>query len=401
MDKKKLVICAIFENESRYVPEWLAYHRIVGVEHFVLYDNGSTDDPARAIRNSPLAEHVTLIHWPQRSGQLAAYRHFIDIFAPGFEWAAFLDLDEFLLPLNGRNVGDTLDWLSSTSAVLVHSRVFGPGPWEEQAPGLVIESYDQRAADDFPANRHVKTIARCNELLDVTANPHEFKIAGPVFNTAGHLAPNIAMQEQPCYQNLVINRYHARSRQDWLQKTQHGGATFDHATSTPEAGSFDHLAAVCRVRDDTIKAFAPSVRRLLGLDPAASPTSGATSKSPVVPASTAPSPVAAAAKDVAAVSPGAPSGPEPQPAEAVYAPVEAAPGWLARGGDAQEHAGGLGLVFRDRSRPGEHWLAALRGAAAATIDPTFLLDEFDRVRDFPTDAEAREACDAALAQGPG
>jgi hypothetical protein len=79
--------------------------------------------------------------------------------------------------------------------------------------------------------------------------------------------------------------------------------------------------------------------------------------------------------------------------------VAAAPAWTARGADAQERAGGLGLVFRDRSRPGEHWLAALRGAAVAAIDPAFLLDEYDRIRDFPTDAEAREACDAALAKG--
>jgi len=94
-----------------------------------------------------------------------------------------------------------------------------------------------------------------------------------------------------------------------------------------------------------------------------------------------------------------PGEPPPQPAAAVFVPVEAAPGWLARGPDAQERVGGLGLVFRDRSRAGEHWLAALRGTAVAAIDPAFLLDEFDRIRDFPTDAEAREACDAALAQG--
>jgi hypothetical protein len=418
MDKKKLVICAIFENEARYLPEWLAYHHVVGVEHFVLYDNGSTDDPARAIRNSPLAEHVTLIHWPQRPGQLAAYRHFIDIFAPGFEWAAFLDLDEFLLPLNGRNVVDTLDWLSSTSAVLVHWRVFGPGPWEEPPPGLVIENYDQRAADDFPANRHIKTIARCNELLDVTTNPHEFKISGPVFNTAGHLAPNTAIQEQPCYQNLAINRYHARSRQDWLRKSQRGDATFDDGTANYEAGSFDRLADACRVKDETIKAFAPAVRRLLGLDSAASsapapapapaPTGpGPAVRAPVAPTSGTPAvrasvvPAAAAVTAQATMSPGARSEQSPRPAAAVFLPVEAAPGWLARGQDAQERVGGLGLVFRDRSRPGDHWLAALRGAAAATIDPAFLLDEFDRIHDFPTDAEAREACDAALARGPG
>ena len=82
------------------------------------------------------------------------------------------------------------------------------------------------------------------------------------------------------------------------------------------------------------------------------------------------------------------------------APVlrQTAPTWVARGQDAQERTGGLGLVFRDRSRAGEHWLAALRGVNVAGIDPAFLNDENERIRDFPTAAEACAACDAALAQ---
>jgi hypothetical protein len=242
-------------------------------------------------------------------------------------------------------------------------------------------------------------------LLDVTAKPDEFKLAGPAFNTAGHLAPNVAIQEQPCYQNLVINKYYARSRQDWLEKLQRGSATTDDASPQQEAGLLDRLAEACRVKDETIKAFAPAVRQLLGLDPAASQapeatSSGPAAQAPAVPAAAAPT-MTASILEPATAAQGARSEPPPQPAAAVIAPAEAAPGWLARGQDAQERAGGLGLVFRDRSRPGEHWLAALRGAAATAIDPAFLRDEFDRICDFPTDAQAREACDAALAQRPG
>lgn len=413
MDKKKLVVCAIFENEAPYLPEWLAYHLVVGVEHFVLYDNGSTDDPAQAIRNAPLAEHLTLIRWPQRPGRLAAYRHFIDIFTPGFEWVAFLDPDEFLLPLNSRSVVDTLEWQSNAAAVLVHRRVYGPGPWEQPPPGLVIENYDRRAADDFPANRHVKPIVRCSELLDVTQNPHEFRINGPVFNTAGHLAPNSAIQAQPCYQNLVINHYYTRSLQDWLAKLQRNDAMADATTPKEAAGLFDQLVEVCQVNDATIQAFAPAVRQLLGQDPAASLPQEAVTPQPVVPGSVAPGsgvPGSVAAAFTAAIleqraTESVGGRPEPQQWEASRVQVaaaasrdEAALGWVPQGQDAQERAGGLGLIFRDRSRPGEHWLAALRGAAVAEIDPAFLLDEFDRIRDFPTEAEARAACDALLAQ---
>ena len=73
------------------------------------------------------------------------------------------------------------------------------------------------------------------------------------------------------------------------------------------------------------------------------------------------------------------------------------PDWISRGTDAQEHTRGLALVFRDISRSGAPWLAALRGAAAGLIDPDFLLDDWGRLRDFADDSEARAACEAILA----
>jgi hypothetical protein len=38
-----IAICAIFKNEGPHLLEWLAFHNMTGVDHFVLYDNGSTD----------------------------------------------------------------------------------------------------------------------------------------------------------------------------------------------------------------------------------------------------------------------------------------------------------------------------------------------------------------------
>ncbi len=426
MDKKKLVVCTVCENEAPYLPEWLAYHHLVGVEHFVLYDNGSTDDPAQAIRSSPLAEHVTLIRWPQRPGQAAAYRHFIDIFSPGYDWVAFIDVDEFLLPLGSRKVADTLDGLRNASAVLVHRRLFGPGTWREPPWGLVIERNDRRADDDFPANRRVKPIVRCSALRDVTDNPLEFRINGLAFNTAGRLAPNTAIQAQPCYQNLVINHYYARSRPVRRAPSEPNTAATNATTPKNDAGLLDHLAAACQVQDTTIQSFAASVRALLGVAVAAAPPEEANRPRPAdsgsmgmaVPSApaVAPEPTAmpvavVASGEVPEPATAAPVQPVPQARGQRYEPetrrgaavsslLETTPAWVQRGHDAQERSSGLGMVYRDRSRAGEHWLAALRGAAVAAIDPAFLLDEFDRIRDFPTDAEARAACDAALEQSP-
>ena len=72
----KIAICAIFKDEAPYLLEWIAFHKMVGVDLFVLYDNGSTDGGPDLIRRSSFARNVTLIEWPDRPGQISAYRHF-------------------------------------------------------------------------------------------------------------------------------------------------------------------------------------------------------------------------------------------------------------------------------------------------------------------------------------
>jgi len=406
MDRRSLAVCATFRNQAAYLLEWIAYHRVIGFDRFVLYDNGSTDGGADLIRNSPLADRVTVIHWPQRPGQLAAYRHFIDIFAPAYDWAAFIDVDEFVLPLDGTTLQDALQRCAQASAVLVNWRVFGPAGHEEPAPGLVIEAYDLRADDSLPVNRHVKSIVRCADLLDVTQTPHEFRLKGPACNALGQEVPNVSLQQSPCHQGLVINHYYTKSRREWVAKMHGAGSAGDALAPRYTEDVFDHLAAACQVKDETIKAFAPSVRSLLA---------GAVAGMPL-PASVAPvaapepaGPVHANFAPVAApvsVPPrDEPTGCIPErstPAlQPAAVPAQAAPGiarWRPSGSDAQERLDGLALVFRDRSRPSAGWLAALRGRAAGLIDPDFLLDDSGRLRDFASDEDARAACETILAE---
>jgi hypothetical protein len=328
----RLAVCAIFKNEAPYLLEWLAYHIAVGVERFVLYDNASTDGGSALARRSRFAEQVTVIDWPQRPGQLPAYRHFLSHHAPHFEWAAFIDLDEFLLPLADASVPALLARMGGFSAVLAQWRVFGPSGWDTRPEGLVIESYHLRAADSVPVNRHVKTILRCADALDVTLNPHEFRVRGPVCDALGRPVRNIAIQPEDCHQGLVLNHDQTRSRQEWLAKIRRGSAMFEYSEPKYPADLIEHYAELCQTEDRTIMAWAPAVRRLLAEGPPA----------PRVP-----------------------------------------------------------FVFRDHSRPGAPWQAALRDPDDPFAAPERLRDATGRARDFPDEAAARAACETAAPRFPG
>ncbi len=104
----KIGVCAIFKDEAPYLLEWIAFHKMVGVDLFVLYDNGSTDGGPELIRRSSFARNVRLIEWSDRPGQVSAYRHFHANYAREFTWVAFIDLDEFIMPVAGSSIRDIL-----------------------------------------------------------------------------------------------------------------------------------------------------------------------------------------------------------------------------------------------------------------------------------------------------
>ena len=167
-----IAVCAIFKNEARYLMEWLAFHRMIGVDHFVLYDNGSTDNGAALIRRSPFARDVTLIDWPQRAGQLPAYADFIARHAKRFTWAAIIDTDEFIHPLDADTLRPLLPRYAGFSAVLLNWLLFGTSGHETSPAGLTIANYTRRMPEK--ANRHVKSLLRTRDLLGIQTNPHVF-----------------------------------------------------------------------------------------------------------------------------------------------------------------------------------------------------------------------------------
>ena len=42
--KYRLSLCLIFKNEAPFLKEWLDFHFMLGVEHFYMYNNNSTDN---------------------------------------------------------------------------------------------------------------------------------------------------------------------------------------------------------------------------------------------------------------------------------------------------------------------------------------------------------------------
>ena len=259
-----IAICAIFKNEARYLLEWIGFHRMIGIDHFVLYDNASTDGGPALIRSSPFARYVTLIDWPMQGGQLPAYADFIQHHARRFTWAAFIDLDEYIHPLETETIRPLLSRYDRFSGVLLHWLVFGPSGHDAAPDGLTIGNYLQRVPDGMPVNQHVKSLLRTRDLLAPHATPHTLRSIGPVCNTRGETVPAHAMHDPPCLDGMVLNHYITRSAEDWQAKVARGRADDPPGSNRPfPTQQFEHLTRDARVEDRRITRFIPRLQWVL------------------------------------------------------------------------------------------------------------------------------------------
>lgn len=130
----ELSIAAIFQNEGPYIKEWIEYHRMVGVEHFWLYNDNSKDNWKEEIQSYIDEGIVEVTDWPIPDFiffieyQRNAYRDALHKALGVTKWLALIDIDEYLLPTDESTVTECLNaHFSNASCVYVNWFHFGTG----------------------------------------------------------------------------------------------------------------------------------------------------------------------------------------------------------------------------------------------------------------------------------
>ena len=99
-----LSIAACVKDEGRYLREWIEYHLWAGVDHFYIYDNGSTDNTKEMLAPYIEGGIVTYHYWvagkvnPFRAGdrQVKMYKDAVARYRHCTKWMAIIDADEFM-----------------------------------------------------------------------------------------------------------------------------------------------------------------------------------------------------------------------------------------------------------------------------------------------------------------
>ena len=226
-------ICAIMKNEGKNISEWINYHKLIGIEHFYLYDNNSTDNTRDLCE--AYKDIVTYKLWDYKTPcQLDAYMDCVSLYKEDSEWIAFIDIDEFIvseIPLQ-----NLMEDYKDYSALGVNWLIYGSSKHESRPEGNIIDNFIYRSTEDFDPNRHIKTIANPRKIKS-TWNPHSFSY------TDGHcVTENKELIDYPLTPThssklIHINHYYCKSKEDFNAKQLR--ARVDIANAGYDMSDFD------------------------------------------------------------------------------------------------------------------------------------------------------------------
>jgi hypothetical protein len=271
--KPYLSVCGIYWNEAPYLREWLEFHRQVGVEHFFLYNNRSTDNHREVLAPFVDDGFAEIRDWDVFPGQLEAYADCLERHRQDSQWIAFIDIDEFLFSPLGLPVPEIVGEFEEHPAVGAHWCTFGDSGHDTKPPGLVIENYVMRSTE-VNRNWAIKSIVQPTRTVSAGNNPHYFEYDDhshavnenhePMTGALGRVVPHI--HENPVFERLRLNHYVTKSKEERRAKL---------ARPIAFNGKFKNAEHVMKrdvelnqVRDETILMYLPALKEELARLPA-------------------------------------------------------------------------------------------------------------------------------------
>lgn len=169
----KIAAVAIAKNEDSYLYEWLQYHLKLGFDEVFVYENNWRYVFKDAFEDDP----VHFIPFDGDVMQLKAYNTFIKEHGNDFDWAAFIDVDEFIVNNTSSSLKDVLERLQQFPQIGINWRLMGSNG---------LHSYDTFTSSvvkrftrgDKHLNKHVKQIVNLSwfkknlKPFPVFINPH-------------------------------------------------------------------------------------------------------------------------------------------------------------------------------------------------------------------------------------
>lgn len=207
----KVALVCVAKDEDNYIKEWVDYHIKLGFDHVFIFENDW---------NCELdSDYITKQSYTGRGRQVEMYNSFIQNNSE-YDWAAFLDIDEFLVLKKHKNVKDFILDYSEHNSIGVNWCLFGDNNLNsvENNNFSVIQRFTKKQKN---FDSHIKSIIKLSKNIGFS-NPHHpntkwvdtnFKINEGPFNVNGSI--DVAQ----------INHYFCKTIEEFNKKINRGRAS--------------------------------------------------------------------------------------------------------------------------------------------------------------------------------
>lgn len=229
-----LAVCAIAKDEGPYFKEWIEWHRRMGVGKFYIYDNESTDTTREVLKPYIDAGIVEYRYFPGYRRQLAAYDDCLERHRFDARWIAFIDLDEFIVPMKDESITAFLKRFEDFPAVEINWLVYGSGGATKKEPGGVMTRFKRHSQPGHRLNRHVKSIVDPRRVFTMIGCHEVARISGKAADSHGDPITKSFRDREPQQDVIRINHYAVRSFEEFLEKQNRGRASGKKRTVSRE-----------------------------------------------------------------------------------------------------------------------------------------------------------------------
>lgn len=204
----KVALCCIAKDEI-YIQEWLDYNFKLGFDHIFIYQNDwrcSIEHP-----------NITKINYDGENKQNAAYNDFINTYSNYYDWAAFIDCDEFIVLKKHNNIKELILDYVNQPGININWKMFGNMDKMKREGDSLIKQFTKSQTG---TNEHIKQILNLS-VKHRFGNPHftnyytmnvNGNMVGGPFNHKG--SDNVS----------YIAHYYHKSYEDWELRIKRGRA---------------------------------------------------------------------------------------------------------------------------------------------------------------------------------
>lgn len=213
MKEQTIAICAILKNEHKYLEEWIQHHNDIGITHIHLYeDRGSFTHENIVKKYNNVSLHklsdakYDFLYINNDKRQVSLYNLFILEYHKLYDFALFIDLDEFLFFAEDYNLQRLLKETKNKKYQLLWWKIFNAnkhvGPQK-----LVKEAYKTEVTEIYEwGNNCPKVLLNLKNPLPLS-NPHE----------------TIQLNKEKTewktnYEKAWLNHYYTKSWMEWCER---------------------------------------------------------------------------------------------------------------------------------------------------------------------------------------